>query len=100
MIDIGHNSGAVDKETLESYVSRIENLLADKKVIQEDIKELYLVAKNQGLNTRALRKLISERAKPVDKALEETLDMYRAALGLLSDTPLGEAAIAKAGSIA
>jgi len=92
MSNAGDNS--IDKEMLQSYVERIERLLGEKAVLQEDIKELYSVAKNQGLNTKALRKLIAERAKPMDQSLEETLDAYRAALGALADTPLGAAAVA------
>ena len=91
-MSMGDNS--VDSETLQSYVQRIENCMADKKAIQEDISELYKAAAQQGLDKKALRKLIAERAKPKDATLEETLEMYRAALGDLDGTPLGSAAVA------
>jgi uncharacterized protein (UPF0335 family) len=98
--DIGHNStvaGAAQTQ-LKSIVERIERLEEEKDVIAIDIREVYAEAKGNGFDVKILRKLVRERKREQSDVLEEQeiLDLYKHALGMLSDTPLGEAAIAKA----
>ena len=96
----GHNlppdSGA---ERLRSLVDRIERLLEEKAALTSDIADIYTEAKNAGYLPAAIRALIRERAEDADKRREreDLMDLYRSALGMLSDTPLGAAAMAKAG---
>lgn len=92
----GHNH-ATD-ERLASIVARIEKLREEKDAISEDIKEVYTEAKSAGYPIAALRALIAERAKDQAKAeeLAADLDMLRAALGAISDLPLGQAALGRA----
>lgn len=81
---IGHNSSP----DVKSYVNRLVALETEKKTLAEDIRELKAEAKDKGLVPRALAaaaKLEMEGAEQRAKrvAFEETLDTYKAALGLL-----------------
>lgn len=91
MTSIGHNS----KEQLKSIVERIERLEEQKAEVSTDIKEVYSEAKSNGFDTKALRRIIAIRKKDPHQRQEEDaiLDTYMHALGMLVDTPLGQAAI-------
>jgi len=80
---------------IKTFVSRIEVLEAEKRDLAADIKDIYAEAKSAGYNTKALRKVIAERRIDAAKRqeLEETMDQYRHALGMLAGTPLGNAAV-------
>ena len=80
---------------LQSLVERIERLEEEKKSLAADIKEIYSEAKAFGFDTKILRKVVSLRKKSAaDRDEEEaTLTLYMQALGMLADTPLGQAAI-------
>lgn len=84
---------------LKSLVERIERLEEDKAAIAGDIKEVYAEATANGFDTKILRKVIALRKKEAAAREEEQamLDVYLAALGMLADTPLGEAAIKREG---
>lgn len=89
------NSGGVAADELRSIVERVERLETEKRAIAEDIKDVYGEAKGRGFDTRTIRKIVKERQRTREEIQEEEalLDIYRAALGMLGDTPLGEAAI-------
>jgi len=91
---IGHNS-ALDPEKLTAFITRIESVSAEKAVLQGDISQLYADAKEQGYDTAAMRQVIKERklSREEREEREATIESYRHALGMLSDTPLGEAAL-------
>jgi len=80
---------------LHQIISRIEKLEDEKSTIGLDIKEVYAEAKSMGFDPKIIRKVVSIRAKDAAKRAEEEalLDSYMAALGMLADTPLGQAAI-------
>jgi uncharacterized protein (UPF0335 family) len=92
----GHNSG-VASEQLRSYIERIERLEEDKATIAEDIKEFYSEAKQAGFDTKIMRQIIKLRKMDAaDRQEQEALlATYMSALGMLADTPLGEAAVAR-----
>lgn len=94
-MNIGNNSSA----ELRSFVERIEKIEAEKDELAEDVRGIYKEAKNGGYDVPALRAVIRRRKQDVDKAqlLEDTIETYRAALGDLDGTPLGRAAIERAG---
>jgi uncharacterized protein (UPF0335 family) len=96
MSDIGHNG---EHEALRGFINRIENLLERKDEISDDISSVYSEAKGAGFDPKIMRKIIAERK--IDdakrKELAEMLDLYRDALGMLADTPLGDAALRGAG---
>ena len=92
MSDIGHNMAA---DRLKSIVERIEKLEEDRKLLQEDIKDIYTEAKSAGFDTKVLRMVIASRKKDQAEWEEQQalLETYMKALGQLADTPLGKAAL-------
>lgn len=95
---IGHNGGplmADQQRQLDGYIKEIERWEAQKKEIADDITEIYASAGETGFDTKAMRHIIkvrkADRAK--QEALENAVEVYKQALGMLADTPLGAAAI-------
>jgi len=85
------------REKLKSFVERIANLETEKKSISEDIKDIYGEAKNDGFDPKALRKIVKEfmqtqTQRAADRETEALVDIYRANLGMLDGTPLGDIA--------
>jgi uncharacterized protein (UPF0335 family) len=80
---------------LQAVVERIEKLEDERAILAEDIKDVYLEAKGNGFDPKIIKKLIAFRKKDPSKVAEEEalLDTYKAALGMLADTPLGRAAM-------
>jgi len=87
-------SAKTNTPTLKSIVDRICRIEDEKQLLADDIKEIYAEAKSNGFNVKALRKVIRDRQRPPDAELEALIDTYKAKLGILADTPLGQAAIA------
>ena len=87
----GHNG------QLQSIIERIERLEEDKANIADDIKEVYAEAKANGFDSKIIRKIVGIRKQDAAKREEEEqlIATYMAALGMLADTPLGQAAIAR-----
>lgn len=83
---------------LKSLVERVERLEEEKKAIAGDIKEVYAEAKANGFDVKILRKVIAIRKKDAAQRAEEEalVEIYMAALGMLADTPLGQAAVQRA----
>jgi uncharacterized protein (UPF0335 family) len=71
-------------DQLRAFIERIERLEEEKKVIGDDIKEVYAEAKGTGFDAKILRKVISLRKKqPHEREEEEAiLDLYMQALGM------------------
>lgn len=96
MTTTGHNSG-VAHDQLQSVIDRIERLEEEKAATAADIKEVYAEAKSNGFDTKTIRKIV--RIRKQDKAemqeQEALLELYMGALGMLADTPLGQAAIGR-----
>ena len=90
---IGHNGNADDR--LRLLIERIERLEEEKKGIADDVKDVYAEAKAVGYDVKMMRQIVRLRKmKPDDRReMEMLLDTYKAALGMLYDTPLGRAAI-------
>ena len=88
----------MNNNQLSELVRRIENLEEQRFNLSEDVKEVLLEAKGLGYDTRIIKKIIAMRKKsPEDIQREQDLmDSYMAALGMLADTPLGQAAIQSA----
>lgn len=80
---------------LQAIVERIEKLEDDRSILAEDIKDIYVEAKSSGYDPKIIKKLVALRKKDPSKLAEEEalLDTYKAALGMLADTPLGRAAM-------
>jgi len=75
----------VAKDQLKAFVERIERLEEEKKVIADDIKDVYAEAKANGYDTKALRTVVRLRKQDSDerKEQEAILDTYLQALGML-----------------
>ena len=79
---------------LLGYADRVVNLHKERKALNQDIAEVYGEAKEAGFNVGTLREIVRELQMGPDAraARYQLLDEYRAAVGLLADTPLGRAA--------
>ncbi len=80
---------------IKSIVERIEQLEDEKALIAQDIKEVYLEAKGNGFDPKIIKKIVALRKQDAQKLKEEQalIATYMDALGMLADTPLGQAAI-------
>lgn len=80
---------------LRSFVERIERLEEEKAAIATDISEIYREAKGNGFDVKTLRKVIQlRRLEPNEHAEQQALlELYMGALGMLTGTPLGDAAL-------
>lgn len=98
MSDIGHNSGFASDQ-LKSIIERIERLEEEKSQLSGDIRDVYAEAKGTGFDVKALRAIVRLRKQDAGERAEQEaiLETYMAALGMLSDLPLGQAAIDRAG---
>ena len=88
----------VAKDQLKAFIERVERLEEEKKALSDDIRDVYLEAKGNGFDVKALRTIV--RLRKIDAAeraeQEAILETYMHALGMLSDLPLGQAAIERA----
>lgn len=83
---------------LRAYVERIVNLHEDRDNINGDIREVYAEAKEAGFVTAMLRQMVKEQRMDGEarNAMYQLQEEYRIKLGMLTGTPLGEAAIERA----
>lgn len=85
---------AINNRLLLSYIERLERLEADKKEIAGDIRDVKTEAKSAGFDLKFIARVMAERRMtPEERRTERAmLDIYRAGVGLLDGTPLGDAA--------
>lgn len=93
---MGHNDSSAAKELL-IFIERVERLEDEKAAIIADIKEVKAEAKGRGFDLKAIDRIVKERAETRDERArrletEAITDLYRAALGMLDGTPLGDSA--------
>jgi uncharacterized protein (UPF0335 family) len=93
--------GLIDATALRNYADRILNLHAQRKDINADMGAVFSEAKVAGFVPAMIRDVVREMEMESDArdTFFRTQDAYRRALGLLADTPLGEAAIERAGGV-
>ncbi len=96
-MNIGNNS----QQQLRSIIDRIVNLEEQRQGLADDINDILTEAKSNGFDKGVLRaavKIAMEDAEKREKRLtkEQILETYLNALGLLADTPLGQAAVERA----
>ncbi|CAL9915485.1 conserved hypothetical protein [Candidatus Liberibacter solanacearum] len=84
---ISDNIQNVTQDQLRSFIERLERLEEEKKLLSENIKDVYGEAKATGFDVGALRKILSLRKKDEQKRMEEEhiLEVYLRALGMLKD---------------
>jgi|SRR5215475_5484452 len=93
------NLGGNAKAQLKSYIDRLEILADEKQAIADDMKDVMAEAKGNGFDVKAIRSVLRIRKQDAAKRAEEQaiLETYMHALGMLADTPLGQAAMERAG---
>lgn len=82
---------------LRSLIERVERLEDEKRALSADIKEVYAEAKDNGFDVKIMRQVIKLRKQDESDRQEQeaVLELYMSALGMLRDTPLGEAALVR-----
>ncbi len=72
------------KDQLRTIVARIERLEEEKAALASDIRDVYLEAKSNGFDVKAIRSVIRIRKKDENKRKEEdaVLATYLHALGM------------------
>jgi len=80
---------------IKALVERIEALEDEKALLAQDIKEVYAEAKGNGFDPKIIKKIVALRKQDAQKLKEEQalIATYMDALGMLADTPLGQAAM-------
>ena len=78
----------ISADQLRAFIERIERLEEEKKVIADDIKDVYAEAKGNGFDVKVMRKIVSLRKRnPHEREEEEAiLDLYLSVLGMTSDS--------------
>ena len=77
-------SDSISAEQLRLLIERIERLEEEKKVISDDIKDVYGEAKATGFDAKIMRTIIRLRKMEKHQLDEQDalLETYRAALGM------------------
>jgi uncharacterized protein (UPF0335 family) len=89
---IGHNSEAeapatkFAKDQLKTIIERIERLEEEKKTISDDVRDVYVEAKGNGYDVKAIRTIVRLRKQDANERQEQEsiLEMYMQALGMVS----------------
>ncbi len=92
-MEAGRNGGAA-ADMLVDFIESIEGLEDEKRRIAEEIKGVKGRAKSAGFDAKVLTQMLRERrmSQIEREEFQALCEMYRAALGMLNGTPLGEAA--------
>lgn len=82
---------------LKGVIDSLEKLMTEKADIDESIRDLLASAEDHGFHKKALREAAKRRLETADKqagreAFEDSLAEMLSRLGMLRDTPLGQAA--------
>jgi uncharacterized protein (UPF0335 family) len=90
-------SDIIAADQLRLLIERIERLEEEKKGISDDIKDVKAEAKGQGFDVATINAIIKLRKMDIEsrREAEALLDTYKAALGMLDGTPLGNWAVEK-----
>jgi len=89
----GHNGGAA-ADMLIDFVESIEGLEVEKQAISDKIKLVKARARSAGFDIKVMNQMLRERKESASarEEFQALCEMYRAALGMLNGTPLGEVA--------
>ena len=84
MTEVTENVGGIAADRLRSYIERIERLDEEKKVLAEDIKEVFSEAKFNGFDVKIMRQVLKLRKMDKDDRdeVETLLNLYCKALGM------------------
>lgn len=78
------NIGGISGDRLLAFIKRVERLEEEKKVIAEDIKEVYGEAKAVGFDVKIVRKIVKLRKMDKEAMSEEQelTGLYANAIGM------------------
>jgi uncharacterized protein (UPF0335 family) len=81
---IGDNH--ISKDQLRSIVERVERLEEEKKTLSDDIRGIYVEAKGNGYDPKALRTIVRIRKQDAHEREEQEaiLETYMHAMGMLA----------------
>jgi uncharacterized protein (UPF0335 family) len=79
----GHN--VIAKDQLRAIIERIERLEEEKKVISDDVRDIYKEADGNGFDVKALRTIVRMRKQDAHERQEQEtiLETYMQAMGML-----------------
>jgi len=91
---MARKGGGANADRLLSLIERVERLEDEKRQLAEDIKDIFAEAKSAGFDPKIMKQMIKERklTQAEREEWEALCQTYRAALGMLDGTPLGDAA--------
>lgn len=80
----GHNQ--FSKDQLRAIIERIERMEEEKATIAEGIRDIYVEAKGNGYDVKALRTIVRMRKQDANERQEQEtiLDTYLQAMGMLA----------------
>lgn len=83
--EITESSETIAAGQLRAFIERIERLEEEKKTISDDVKDVFLEAKANGFDVKAMRALLRLRKKDKAERDEEEamLELYMSALGMV-----------------
>lgn len=92
------SKAVIESNELKRYVDRLVALSNEKAEVQDAIKTVYAQAKEAGYAVPSIRLVVKraledEAARIKREETELVAEQMMAALGMLADTPLGEAAL-------
>ena len=78
------NAPEVSGNRLKSFIERVERLEEEKKIISEDIRDVYGEAQGTGFDAKVMRRIVSLRKTNLEKRREEQelLELYMSAIGM------------------
>lgn len=93
------NLNPTETKKFKGFVSEIERVAQEMRDLSSERAGIYKRAKEEGFDTKAVKEVIRLRRLDNENraALLNTVDAYMDALGMLADTPLGQAAMARDG---
>jgi uncharacterized protein (UPF0335 family) len=79
--------GGIAVDQLKSIIARVEKLAEEKASITADIADVYVEAKNNGFDVKAIRAVVKLRSLDAGERaeLETIMDLYMGALGMLPE---------------
>lgn len=77
------NEDGISGKRIKMFIERIERLEDEKKVVSENIKDVYGEAKATGFDVKIIKAIVKLRKVSQEKRREESelLDLYCSAIG-------------------
>ena len=81
-----------DANKLKQYIEKIENLETELKEVQENISDVFKLAKGDGFDVKIMRKVLKLRKMKTEERENEDilLDTYMLALGMIQPSSEGD----------